>query len=101
MVLAFANSPHYKTLLSLLKPNKQSIDLLQVVTHVRDPDAAADDDMDNPDQYPPNIFWRVIAACMYMIPWIDAVGLGREIYHKFPSFIYLYFMTGRAFKRTG
>lgn len=63
---------------------------------MKDPDSVSvdDEDEDNPDKFPPNALWRVVAAFMYMIPWIDAVGLGREIYHKFPSFIYLYFMTG-------
>ena len=45
-----------------------------IVARVRDPDAAEDED-ENPDKVPPNAFWRVLAAFMYMIPWIDAVGL--------------------------
>lgn len=60
---------------------------------MRDPDAAEDED-ENPDKVPPNAFWKVLAAFMYMIPWIDAVGLGREIYHKFPVLLYLYYLTG-------
>lgn len=65
-----------------------------MVVHVKDPDVAGVEDEESPDKYPPNMFWRVVAASTYIIPWIDAVGLGREIYHKFPTFIYLYFMTG-------
>eukprot|EP00803_Ostreobium_quekettii_P008517 evm.model.scf_337.2 EVM.evm.TU.scf_337.2 scf_337:8310-12018(+) len=72
---------------------RQQAERVPVSARVRDPDAAEEDE-ENPDKEPPNIFWRTMAAFMYMIPWIDAVGLGREIYHKFPVFIYLYYMTG-------
>ena len=33
---------------------------------------------------PPNLLWRVAAAMMYLIPWIDTIHIGREIYHRFP-----------------
>lgn len=35
-----------------------------------------------------------MSAFMYIIPWLDTVGLGREIYHRFPMFIYFYTATG-------
>jgi len=35
-------------------------------------------------QGPPNLLWRVAAAMMYLIPWIDTIHIGREIYHRFP-----------------
>ena len=61
-----------------------------VEARVRDPDLAPADE-ESPDKVPPNPFWKVAAAFMYLVPWIDAVGMGREIYHKFPLLIYLYF----------
>jgi len=41
---------------------------------------------------PPNVLWRVFAATIYVIPWIDSLTLGREIFHSFPSSIVLYFL---------
>jgi uncharacterized membrane protein len=43
---------------------------------------------------PPKLPWRVAAALTYLIPWIDALTLGKEIYHAFPSTILLYFIPG-------
>jgi hypothetical protein len=45
---------------------------------------------------PPTLPWRVAAALTYLIPWIDSLTLGKEIYHAFPSTILLYFIPGRA-----
>ena len=44
---------------------------------------------------PPSLFWRVAAALTYLIPWIDSLSLGREIYHAFPSTVLLYFIPGK------
>jgi hypothetical protein len=44
---------------------------------------------------PPKLPWRVAAALTYLIPWIDSLTLGKEIYHAFPSTILLYFIPGR------
>eukprot|EP00210_Caulerpa_lentillifera_P009215 g8785.t1 len=77
-----------------LKPSRQS--KLLVHARVEDPDLATTEEED-PDKYPPNIFWRAMAAFMYLVPWIDAVTLGREVYHKFPVTIYLYFASSPFF----
>lgn len=44
---------------------------------------------------PPKLPWRVAAALTYLIPWIDSLTLGKEIYHAFPSTILLYFIPGK------
>ena len=54
----------------------------------------ADDSMETGGRDPPNIFWRVGAALMYIIPWIDVIALGREVYHHFPSSIVLFLTPG-------
>ncbi len=59
---------------------------------IRDPDA--DDSPEQGGRDPPNIFWRVAAALMYIIPWIDVIALGREVYHHFPSSIILFLFPG-------
>lgn len=45
---------------------------------------------------PPKLPWRVAAALTYLIPWIDSLTLGKEIYHAFPSTILLYFIPGES-----
>ena len=50
--------------------------------------------MDTGGRDPPNIFWRVFAALMYIIPWIDVIALGREVYHHFPFSIVLFLIPG-------
>lgn len=62
---------------------------------IRDPDA--DDSPQEGGRDPPNIFWRVAAALMYIIPWIDVIALGREVYHNFPSSIVLFLFPGMQF----
>lgn len=57
-------------------------------------DADSDDSMDTGGRDPPNIFWRVFAALMYIIPWIDVIALGREVYHNFPFSITLFLIPG-------
>ena len=43
---------------------------------------------------PPAILWRVAAALTYLIPWIDCLSLGKEVFHAFPHTIFLYFIPG-------
>ena len=59
---------------------------------IRDPDA--DETLEQGGRDPPNIFWRVAAALMYIVPWIDVIALGREVYHHFPSSIVLFMFPG-------
>lgn len=56
----------------------------------------ADDSMETGGRDPPNIFWRVGAALMYIIPWIDVIALGREVYHQFPNSIVLFLTPGMS-----
>lgn len=58
---------------------------------IRDSDT---DDVVEGTRNPPNIFWRVAAAFMYIIPWIDVIALGREVYHHFPFSIWLFLFPG-------
>jgi hypothetical protein len=61
----------------------------------RDPDAldGGDDDV-AANQGPPTLFWRVFAALCYLVPWIDSISLGREIYRRFRNLIILYLVPG-------
>ena len=61
------------------------------VARAKDPDAV-DPEAKDPNREPPNLLWRVLAATMYVIPWIDALTLGREIFHTFPQTIILYLL---------
>ncbi|KAL3137280.1 Protein TIC 20-II, chloroplastic [Trebouxia sp. C0010 RCD-2024] len=67
---------------------------LQQSTSQAKRDADSDDSMDTGGRDPPNIFWRVFAALMYIIPWIDVIALGREVYHNFPFSITLFLIPG-------
>lgn len=58
---------------------------------MRDPDL---DDETATLKGPPSTLWKVVAALTYLIPWIDTISLGREIYHSFPSLLWLYFAPG-------
>ena len=60
------------------------------------PRAAASDAMSEADKLkgPPNLLWRVASAMMYLIPWIDTIAIGREIYHNFPVSLIIYFLPG-------
>ena len=48
---------------------------------------------------PPTLFWKVIASLFYLMPWIDSVGIGRQIYHTFPwsTLLYVFPGTGKNF----
>ena len=61
-----------------------------VEARVKDPDMDFEEEED-PDKDPPTPFWCTAAAFMYLVPWIDIVGMGREVYHKFPILCYFYF----------
>lgn len=65
-----------------------------VVTQARDPDALDADDDIAANQGPPTLFWRVFAALCYLVPWIDSISLGREVYRRFRNLLVLYFVPG-------
>jgi len=60
----------------------------------KDPDSWEAEEDVSPNKRPPTILWRCMAALMYLIPWIDTIALGRDIYHSFPFSIYLYYVPG-------
>ncbi len=62
---------------------------------IRDPDAAVDSD-ELGNRGPPSILVRLASALTYLVPWIDIIGLGRMIYHKFPGSLWLYEFPGAA-----
>lgn len=68
---------------------------MQVCTEarIRDPDAAVDSD-ELGNRGPPSILVRLASALTYLVPWIDIIGLGRMVYHKFPSSLWLYDFPG-------
>ena len=64
-----------------------------VEARIRDPDAVVDaDELGN--RGPPSILVRLASALMYLVPWIDIIGLGRIMYHKFPATLLLYVIPG-------
>ncbi|KAI8112874.1 hypothetical protein M9434_004194 [Picochlorum sp. BPE23] len=46
------------------------------------------------NQGPPTLFWRVFAALCYLVPWIDSISLGREVYRRFRNLLVLYLVPG-------
>ena len=46
------------------------------------------------NQGPPTLFWRVFAALCYLVPWIDSISFGREIYRRFRNLLILYLVPG-------
>jgi len=40
----------------------------------------------------PNLFWRVVSACMYFIPWIDAQQLSNYFYDQWSVLLPLYML---------
>lgn len=77
---------------SLAAPRKtQQGFAVKPLARAKDPDAI-DADSKDPNMEPPNLLWRVFAAVMYVIPWIDTLTLGREIFHTFPQTILLYLL---------
>ncbi|KAL6766201.1 TIC20 [Auxenochlorella protothecoides x Auxenochlorella symbiontica] len=45
-------------------------------------------------QKPPSIFWRMMSALFYMVPWIDSISVGRFIYSRFRNLILVYLAAG-------
>lgn len=75
------------------KPSRRAWTL--VSARARDPDALEGGDDDKAaNQGPPTLFWRVFAALCYLVPWIDSVSLGREIYRRFRNLLVLYLVPG-------
>lgn len=64
---------------------------LQGVTPVRAADAAA---VPTGNRGPPSLLVRLASAFLYIVPWIDILTLGREIYHFFPTSLLLYLVPG-------
>jgi uncharacterized membrane protein len=63
----------------------------------RDPDAVDGDDADASaaaNAAAPTLFWRVFAALCYLVPWIDSISLGREVYRRFRNLLVLYLVPG-------
>ena len=65
----------------------------QVSTEIR---AAGADAVAPPvgNRGPPSLLVRVASAFMYIVPWIDCLGLGREVYHFFTNSLLLYLLPG-------
>ncbi|BDA46212.1 probable Tic20 family protein Ycf60 at C-terminar half [Coccomyxa sp. Obi] len=63
----------------------------QAVTPVRAADAAS---VPTGNRGPPSLLVRLASAFLYIVPWIDILTLGREIYHFFPTSLLLYLVPG-------
>ena len=70
----------------------QAIPLVQVDTKIRAADAGAAELKGN--RGPPSALVRVASAFLYIVPWIDVLSLGREVYHFFPTSLLLYLIPG-------
>ena len=46
------------------------------------------------NQGPPTLVWRVLAALCYLVPWIDSISFGREMYRRFRNLLVLYLVPG-------
>lgn len=66
----------------------------RTIARARDPDALEGDEDNVANQGPPTLFWRVFAALCYLVPWIDSISLGREVYRRFRNLLVLYFVPG-------
>lgn len=64
----------------------------QVNTQIRAGDAGAAELKGN--RGPPSALVRVASAFLYIVPWIDVLSLGREVYHFFPTSLLLYLIPG-------
>ena len=67
---------------------------VSVSARAKDPDALDAGDDQAANQGVPSMFWRVFAALCYLVPWIDSISLGRQIYSRFRTLILLYFVPG-------
>ncbi|GAB4820803.1 hypothetical protein N2152v2_007849 [Parachlorella kessleri] len=81
---------------SSLRPSlqRQSRQQLQVAARARDPDELEAEDEEELNKGPPSLFWRVFAAFCYLVPWIDSITLGKEIYRRFRNLLVFYFVPG-------
>lgn len=64
----------------------------QVDTRIRAADAGTAELKGN--RGPPSALVRVASAFLYIVPWIDVLSLGREVYHFFPTSLLLYLIPG-------
>lgn len=64
----------------------------QVDTRIRAAAPAADKPVGN--RGPPGALVKVASAFLYIVPWIDILSLGREVYHFFPTSLVLYLLPG-------
>lgn len=67
---------------------------MQVSARARDPDELEAEDEDEINKGPPSLLWRVFAAFCYLVPWIDSITLGKEIYRRFRNLLIFYFVPG-------
>lgn len=67
-------------------------DPLQIDLQTRAADAGAAELKGN--RGPPSALVRVASAFLYIVPWIDVLSLGREVYHFFPTSLVLYLLPG-------
>ncbi|CAL8462351.1 g1884 [Coccomyxa elongata] len=63
----------------------------QAVTPVKAADAAS---VPTGNRGPPSLLVRLASAFLYIVPWIDILTLGREVYHFFPTSLLLYLVPG-------
>jgi hypothetical protein len=71
----------------------------QSVGEVRAADAGASTSAPTGNRGPPSLLVRVASAFMYIVPWIDILGLGREVYHFFNNALLLYLIPGAPQRR--
>eukprot|EP00887_Chlorella_sp_A99_P002785 scaffold6.g2785.t1 len=76
-------------------PARQRRRLAPPAARPRDPDAVeGGDEEEESNKEPPSLLWRVAAALCYLVPWIDSMSLGREMYRRFRNLLVLYFIPG-------
>lgn len=65
-----------------------------VIVKAQDPESMDSMSDAAANQGPPTLFWRIFAALCYLVPWIDSISLGREIYRRFRNLLVLYLVPG-------
>lgn len=76
------------------EPRRESSTGSSVVVRANDPSMEGSQSDAAANQGPPTLFWRVFAALCYLVPWIDSISLGREIYRRFRNLLVLYLVPG-------
>lgn len=66
----------------------------RTIVRAGDPDSLDSPSDTAANQGPPTLFWRVFAALCYLVPWIDSISFGREIYRRFRNLLILYLVPG-------